>query len=173
MRNKILISLMSLLVLIFVGCAGTGGGWQTFTMPTNPDYLFATGNGESKQLQLAIDKAALNARTEIGRQMELKLNSLQKSFAEEVGNEDPELNQLYSAATKAVVSTQLMGSKIKEKKYRERNGKYEAVVMVEYPLQEANKALVNQIKKEKNLYTRFRASQGFKELEAEIEKMEN
>ncbi len=54
--------------------------------------------------------------------MELKLNSLQKSFAEEVGNEDTELHQLYSAATKAVVSAQLMGSKIKESKHREKNG---------------------------------------------------
>ena len=142
------------------------------TMPTNPDYLYATGMAESKVLQLAIDKAAMNARTEIGRQLEMKLNSLQKNFAEEVGNEDPEINQLYSAATKAVVSTQLKGSKIIEKKYRQKNGKYQAVVMVEFPIQAANQALVNQIKKDKNLYTRFRASQGFKELEAEVSKYE-
>ena len=172
MRNKILISLMSLIVLIFVGCAGTSN-WTKMITPTDPNYFYATGTAESKNLQLALDKAAMSARTEIGRQMELKLNSLQKSFAEEVGNEDTELHQLYSATTKTVVSAQLMGSKIKESKHREKNGKYIAEVMVEYPVHEANKALVNQIKKEQNLYTRFRASQGFKELEAEIKKLEN
>ena len=171
MRFKIFSSLVLTALIILGGCAGTNS-WTKITTPTDANYLYATGTAESKNLQLALDKAAMTARTEIGRQMELKLNSLQKSFAEEVGNEDPELNQLYSAATKAVVSTQLMGSKIKEKKYREKNSRYEAVVLVEYPVQAANQALLDQIKKDQNLYIRFRASQGFQELEAEMEKLE-
>ncbi len=153
-----------------IGCASSGG-WNTIKTPTDPNYLFANGMGESQDLQVAIDKAAMNARTEIARQMELALNSLQKGFAEEVGaGSDAELNQLYSSATKAVISTQLMGSKIRETKYKEKGGRYNAVVLVEYPLNAANSALVEQIKKDQNLYTRFRASEGFKELEAEVER---
>jgi len=82
------------------------------------------------------------------------------------------LRQMYTSATKAVVSTQLMGSKIKEQKYQQNKGKYQAVVLVEYPIGAANTALVNQIKKNENLYTRFRASESFKELDAEVEKLE-
>jgi len=171
MRSNILLVLIAVTIVVIAGCASTGG-WNKIETPTDPDYLYATGTAESKDLQVAIDKATMNARTEIARQLELKLNTLQKSFAEEVGNIDTELNQLYSSATKAVVSTQLIGSKIKESKYKEENGKYRAVVMVEYPIANANAALVDQIKKEQNLYTRFRASEGFKELEAEVEKLE-
>ena len=97
---------------------------------------------------------------------------IQKNFAEEVGDTDPEFHQLYSEATKVVVSTELKGSKIKESKYKEEGGKYQAVVLVEYSLKDAKEALVNEIKKEQNLYTRFRASEGFKDLEKEVEKYE-
>jgi len=172
MRTKVLLGMAALAVVIIAGCAGSGG-WKTIETPTDANFYFATGTSESADLQLAIDKATLNARAEIGRQLELKLNSLQKSFAEEVGDTDPELNKLYSSATEVVVSTQLSGSKIKDTKYQEKNGKYHAVVLVEYPVNAANAALVNQIKKDQALYTRFRASEGFKELEAEVEKYEN
>lgn len=167
------VSLGSIILLfVIIGCAGTGGNLPTINVPNDPEHLYATGTGESADLQLAIDKAALNARTEIGRQLEINLNSLQKSFAEEVGGAGDELRQMYTSATKAVVSTQLMGSKIKEQKYQQNKGKYRAVVLVEYPIGAANTALVNQIKKNENLYTRFQASESFKELDAEVEKLE-
>lgn len=171
MRAKCLLSLPAIALAVITGCAGSGG-WKTIKTPTEPNYLFATGNAESQELQLAIDQATMAARTEIGRQLELKLNNLQKSFAEEVGATDPEINRLYSSTTKIVVDTQLMGSKIRESKYKEKKGKYQAVVLVEYPIGESNMALVEQIKKNQALYTRFQASESFKELEAEVEKYE-
>ena len=173
MRLKVFLGLFAMALVVIAGCASSGGGWKTIKTPNDPNFFFATGTSESLDLQLAIDKATLNARAEIGRQLELKLNSLQKSFAEEVGDTDPELNKLYSSATEVVVSTQLSGSKIRDTKYKEKNGKYHAVVLVEYPVSAANAALVNQIKKDQNLYTRFRASEGFKELEAQVDKYEN
>ena len=171
MRNSIVISIVVVGLIIIGGCAG---GWKTIKTHENPDFLYGTGNAESQNLQLAFDKATLTARTEIGRQLELKLNSLQKNFAEEVGaGDDTELNQLYSSATKAVVSVVLNGSKIKDQKYREKKGKYQAEVLVEYSLIAAKAGLLDKVKKEKNLYTRFRASEGFKEMEKEVEKYEN
>ena len=172
MRTTLNVILFTTGLMILAGCAGSGGNWPTVNVPSDPDHLYATGVGESADLQLAIDKAALNARTEIGRQLELKLNSLQKGFAEEVGGAGEELRQMYTSATTVVVSTQLMGSKIKEQKYQQNKGKYQAIVLVEYPIGAAHTALVNQIKKDENLYTRFRASESFKELDAEVEKLE-
>ena len=171
MRAKSFLSLIAITLIVLMGCAGSGG-WKTIKTPTEPNYLFATGNAESQELQLAIDQATMAARTEIGRQLELKLNNLQKSFAEEVGATNPEINQLYSSTTKIVVSTQLTGSRIRESKYKEKKGNYQAVVLVEYPIGDANAALVEQIKKNQTLYTQFRASEGFKELEVEVEKYE-
>jgi hypothetical protein len=172
MRYIIVVSTLSAILMI-AGCAGTGGGWNVIEQPTDPNYLFATGLGESQNMQVALDKASLAARTEIGRQLETKLNNLQKNFAEEVGDASPELNQMYTDVTKLVVSTLLTGSKIRESKYKKNKGRYEAVVLMEYPIGAANTALMEQIKKDQNLYTRFRASEGFKELEKEVEKYEN
>ena len=40
------------------------------------------------------------------------------------------------------------------------------------PIGDANAAIVNRIKAQQNLYTRFRASQAFTELEADVENYE-
>ena len=82
--RPVILSILSVLAIaaLLGGCAGTGG-WNKIDTPNDPNYLFATGNAESQDLQLAIDKATLNARAEIGRMLELKINGLQKSFAEE------------------------------------------------------------------------------------------
>lgn len=171
MRHMMKVGLSILAVIIVVGCAGSGG-WRNVKTPSDPNYLFANGFAESQDLQVALDKATLNARAEIGRQLELKLTGMQKSFAEEVGEVGTELNQFFSTTTKTVMSTTLTGSKIRESKYKEKKGVYEAVVLVEYPIGAANSALLEQIKKNQNMYTRFQASQSFKELEAEVEKYE-
>ena len=41
---------------------------------------------------------------------------------------------------------------------------------MELPIGPANSALLDAVKKQQNLYTRFRSSQGFQELEEEVEK---
>jgi len=173
MSTRIRFAALALTLILIAGCAGSGG-WNVIETPTDPHFLFATGNGESQNLQVAIDKATMNARTEIARQLELQLNTMQKNFVEEIGGgTDSELNQLFSETTKAVVSTQLMGSKAKDTQYREEGGKYQARVLVEYSLAAAKAALAEQIKKDKNLYTRFQASEGFKEMEKEVEQYQN
>ena len=49
---------------------------------------------------------------------------------------------------------------------------WRAYVLVEYPIGAANNAFVQQIKKQEELYTRFRSSETFKELEDEVKKYE-
>ena len=171
MRSITLCGVAVLIVTVLMGCASTGV--QTIQVPSDPDHFYAVGMGESSNLQLAIDKASTNARAEIGRQLNIKVENMMKVFLEEVGNTDPELNEFSSSTTKTVVSTELTGSKIKEQKYQEKDGKYQASVLVEYPIGQANAALMSQIKKNENMYTRFRASEGFKELETEVEKYES
>jgi len=172
MRKLMLLSVLAMFAVALVNCGG-GGGWTELNVPSDPNFLFAFGSGESATLQLALDKGIAAARTEVGRQMTIKLNSLQKIYSEEVGaGDDSELRTMYEAVTKTIVSAELYGSKVKEQKYRQKGGRYEAQVVMEYPVGAANAALVNQIKKNNNMYTRFRASEGFKELEKEVDKYE-
>ena len=145
---------------------------QTIEIPSDPDHFYAVGMGQSLNLQLAIDKASTNARAEIGRQMNIKVENMMELFLEEVGDTDPELSEFSSSTTRTVVSTELMGSIIKEQKYQEKDGRYQATVLVEYPIGKANTALMAQIKKNEAMYTRFLASESFKKLDSEVQKKE-
>jgi len=168
-------------VLLLAGCGGgskelsavnTGEVPDWFVnVPQDPNYLFAVQTATSQDLQLAIDKAITGARAEIGRQVDTKIKALQKSFQEEVGmGEDAQLLSQFTSATKTVVSTSLSGSRVRQQKQVRDGNMWRSYVMVEYPIGAANQALVNQLKANQQMYTRFRASETFKELEEEADK---
>lgn len=184
MRTIKMLVTVSMLTLIVIGCGSTQKvvqpevvtpampavpEWYT-TLPDNPDTLYAAREATSKSMQLAIDKAANNARAEIGRQIELKMENMQKQFDEEVGfGEDSELLSQYTNVTKAVVSVSISGSKILKQQPARLDKIWQAYVLVTYPLANMNASLVDAVKKENLLYQRFQASKAFKELEQEME----
>jgi len=142
-------------------------------LPQDPNYIFAPKTATSQDMQLAIDKATTDARAEIGRTIELKLENLQKKFDEEVGvRENATLLQQFTQATKIVVSEGLSGSQIKKKEVLKDGEIWRSYVLVQYPIGAANDAFLQQIKKQEEMYTRFRSSQTFKELEDEVKKYE-
>ncbi|MFQ5650894.1 MAG: LPP20 family lipoprotein [bacterium] len=180
-------SLVSLLVIAgmaisVMGCGGSKPLTQTridpipewFTnTPQDPNFLYAARTGASRDLNLAIEKAITSARAEIARQYELKIDGLTKSFQEEVGtDEDAEINQLFSQTIRTVVSTQLMGSRASKTAHVKDGNNYRAYVLVEYPIGAANQAFMNALKANQNMYTRFRASEAFKEMDDEVRKYE-
>ncbi|MBN1302668.1 MAG: LPP20 family lipoprotein [Melioribacteraceae bacterium] len=176
---KKLLTFVGLTSMVFYfGCSSaattTEGDIPEWYLETyqDPNYLFATSSATSKDLQLAVDKATTDARADIGRQLELKLEGLQKRFQEEVGvAENSTLLEQFSTATKTVVSQTLTGSSVSKKDVQRDDEIYRAYVLVQYPISTANQALLNQIEKQEELYTRFRSSQAFKELEEEVKKM--
>jgi len=174
---------VALIALMLVGCGGskeaasTGGGdvpdWFT-NPPQDPNYLFAANTATSQDLQLAIDKAVTGARTEIGRQMEVKVNGLQKKFEEETGvGQDAQLLSQFTSASKTVVSTQLSGSRIKFQKQLREGNLWRAYVLMEYPIGAASEAMMKAIKSNNQMYTRFRASEAYKDLDTEVQKYED
>ena len=179
---------MSLLVwfaplLLSAGCAsnkalqsastGDVPDWYS-TLPQDPNYLFAVASATSQDMQLAIDKAVVNARTEIARQTEVKVSSIQKRFDEEVGAADnAQLMQQFSQATKTVVSTSLTGSRVRSQKTAKDGTIWRGYVLVEYPIGAASQALLNQIKGNGQMYTEFKATQAYKELDDEVQKYED
>jgi len=181
------ISGLTLLVAVIAGVLiGCGGGPKTLqsvsecdipewysNVPQDPNYLYAARTSTSQDMQLAQDKATTDGRAEIGRQTELKVQGLQKRFDEEVGlNADAQLMSQYTQATKTVVSTSLSGSRVKSQVLCKDGDLYRSYVLIEYPIGAANEALMQQIKKNNEMYTRFRASQAFKDLDGEVQKYE-
>jgi hypothetical protein len=180
-KNSIIL-FAALISILYFGCSGQKDltnvnegdipPWYINT-PVDPNFIFAAKTEVSQDMQLAVDKATNSARAEIGRSLEVKMNGLEKQFKEEIGEaNNSTLLQQFTQATKSVMSTTLNGSSIKEKQIKKEGNVWRAYVLVQYPLGEANQALMNQIQKNNEMYTRFRSTQTFDELDKEVKQYE-
>lgn len=172
------------MLALYVGCGGasktnlpaTSEGEEPewyMNVPSDPNILFAAKTATSRDKQLAVDKAVQDARAEIAKQLEVKIQGLEKRFQEETGvGEDSQLLDQFTKANKSIVNQSLVGSKIEKQKTVKDGNTYRSYVLVNLPLGAAKEALVQQIKKNEQMYTKVRASQTFDELNKEIEKLE-
>jgi len=172
------------LALVMVGCASSkkldtpqksklkAPKWY-IENPTDNNHLYGVATATSLDLQTAVDKAKQDGRVEIARQMDLRIAGLSKRFVEETGlDEDAELLGMFTQVSKSVVSDSLTGSRVADQEVMPEGGTYRAYVMMEMPIGEANAKFVEKIKSQQRLYTRFRATQAFEELDREVEEYE-
>ena len=181
MRNLRLMQIFNLsLVLLAIAALSLGcGGSSKFksnalglpewfqSPPEDPNYIFSAATSTSRGLQMSVNKAKQQGGVEIAQQMETKVKSMIKQFNEKVGlGEDAEFLSQTTEVSKLVTSKVLNGSKAR-KVETVKEGKiiYRSYALMEIPIGSANTALMEAIKKQQNMYTRFRASQGFQELE--------
>jgi len=141
--------------------------------PSDAEHLYGTGTGESGDMQFAVNKAEQAARVQITSNIEAKVSSLFKSFSEETGvGQDAEFLSMSTGVSKTVASEVISGTRIKDQKIVPEGGRYRAYVLMEMAIGEAAARLQAQIKAKDRIYTQFRASQGYQELEQEVEKFE-
>ena len=182
MRYLFMTVLFGLCAAAIFGCGGSRSlqsadvgdipDWYN-NKPQDANTFYAASTATSQDLQLSVDKASAGARAEIGRMAETKVMGLQKRFDEETGiGKDAQLLQMYTQATKLVVNTTLSGSQISKQEQYKDGEIWRAYVLMSYPVGAASAALLAQIKKNEQLYTRVRASQVFKELDEEVKKYE-
>jgi hypothetical protein len=158
-----------------IGCGGKaklGPDWFLNT-PDDKDYIYAAATDTSSNMQYAIDKASSLARDQIANTTGTKVMSMFKRFREEVGeSETPEFMTMTTNVSKQVVSEVLNGTKVAKKEVAQKGNVFQAYVLMSMPIGEANSALMARLKANQNLYTRYRASQAFKELNDDVEKYE-
>lgn len=163
-----------------VGCGGSDemeGGedvpdWYLNT-PEDPNYVYAANTATSQRMQVAIDKATTGARGDLASSLETKIESMTKTFTEEIGDE---MRSQYTEAQKEITSTVLKGTSAKDKKILQQdNGTYRAYVLMELPVGKAAQeflAKMNSMNKNNEMYTRFRSSQAFKEMKSAVDEYE-
>ncbi|MDA1191210.1 MAG: LPP20 family lipoprotein [Candidatus Poribacteria bacterium] len=169
--------LITLLGFVFSACGGKSPvsslpDWVE-QPPADPEHLYGVGTGESAEMGMALSKAEHAARVQITRNIEAKVSALFKQFTEEVGvGADAEYLSMATDVSKSVASEVLGGTRVKDQQLSNEDGRYRAWVLMEMPIGEASARLRAQIRAQQNVYTRFRASQGFQQLEEEVEKYE-
>ena len=140
------------------------------TPPTDPNLLFAAATMTSRDMQMSLQKAKAQAQADLAQQLETRMANLTKQFQEEVGSgDDSELLQQFTSATKIVTSQTLNGAKVEQQQLRPEEGIYRAYVLMSLPIGSANQALMEKIRANEALHTRFRATQAFEELNHELE----
>ena len=110
------------------------------------------------------------AQADLAQQLETRMANLTRQFQEETGlGEDSELLTQFSSATKAVTNQTLNGVRTARDKLLSEKGIYRAYVLMDLPLGKANQLLMDKIQSKQHLYTRFRATQAFEELDKELQ----
>lgn len=179
---------VSLLVLIvalgFLGCSSSKQtlpsasncdipAWY-LKIPEDPNFLFSAKTSTSKDMQLALDKAATDARAEIASQVDVRVMGYWKKFDEETNaNQDSQLSQAFTSAKELVVSTSLSGSKVKEQMPCQDGEIWRGYSLVEYSVGAADQSLLKKIKENEQMQVKFHATQAYKELEEKVQQYED
>jgi len=144
--------------------------WYLDDRPMDPHHIFAAATATAPKLQVASSQAANKARGDIAAQIETKFEGLTKQFQEEVG-QGPNSQSVsqFTEAYKSVVSRTIRGSEVVKREIKREGDGYRAYVLMRMPIGQAQEKLLQQIQTQQNAYTRFRASQAFKELEQEVD----
>ena len=179
--NRILV--LALVIIVAVSVCGCGGGtattkvggmelpaWVSDPPDDDSDQMYAVGCRESQDMQMAVDKAEMSAREELASKIETHLSVLRKDFAQEIDlTEGSNLYAMYTSASKAITDQVLSGTTVVEQDLQKTESKWHACVLMSYSSREVDRRLVDEMKREQEMYTRFLESQAFKELEKEIE----
>lgn len=179
LRTGLQIFGLLLLSAAFVGCGSNGESYSDrdnvpswfLDEPEKENYLYAANSATSKKMQVALDKATTGARGDLASNLETKVESMTKTFTEEVGDE---MRQQYVEAQKEITSTVLQGTSPKEKEvFEQEDGTWRAFVLMELPVGKAAEKFLSQIRDNNDeMYTRFRSSQAFKEMQEAVDEYE-
>lgn len=191
MKNpKFILFALSVLILLLIGCAGPRSASTTTgpatneiiknipdwaqNVPQDPNFIFEIGTATSRDMQLAKDKASDAARMNIAKTLETRFKGLSKRFQEEIGTaENSQYLDQYTQATKAVVSTTLYGVTTEQTKVLNEGGVFRAYMLLKHSLGASNQSLMNKIKQQEQMYTRYRGTETWKEMEDEVKKYED
>ena len=142
--------------------------------PEKDGFKYYAATATSRDMQMAIDKAALNAANALAGQMNSEMNALVKRAQEETGlGDDSQIIDQFNKTQEQIISVSLQDYKIKHKDIQSEPSNagniYRAYVLIEWDEGAANKRLLAQIKADEMLYTAMRATELFDEMEAKTD----
>ena len=141
-------------------------------VPASDLALYGCGIGESTNLNMARNRARLDAKRALADSIDSQISSRMEDFLDATGTGDNEqIRQRSEIVTKNVtIEAKLVGYKEINAESQSVGTKFIHYVLIEYPIGPANQALLNKIKEDEILSTTEAADAAMAELEAEIEK---
>ena len=187
MKRTFSIILAAFMVQAFLACGGPKGpsdmpGQKQAVNPQTPldvpawfanvpeeddTYIYATGVGDSRRMNIAINKAKQDAMVQLSERVKAKVKSMVKQMTQEAGmDENTQVVDFYQQASTTITNNTFSGiTVLKQYPYQKTGGGYRVYMLIGLKKQAFNKALANTIQNEAALYSEWKATQAFKELE--------
>ena len=140
-------------------------------LPKSNYALYRCGFGESTNMNMSRNRAILDAKRLLADSIDSEISSRMDDFLKSTGlSSNEQVKQASEIVTKnTTVEAKLVGYKQTNSAVISMNGKYQFYVLLEYPIGQANQALLNQIKNNEILSTQKDADKAMADLEKEIE----
>ena len=134
--------------------------------PKDEDAIYSSGTSSSPDLQLSMDIAILNAKTTLADRINGRVRSQTKSFIARIGDDvDAEiLQEVEKATTNLIADVDVAGYRVDKSDVVVNGKNYRSYVLLEYSDTEANKILMNRLRKDRILLSKIRSTKAFEEL---------
>ena len=141
-------------------------------LPKSDMALYACGRGNSSSMNIAVTRATLDAKRKLAEPIGSQISARIEDFLSATGTGDNEeiLQRTELVSKNVIKEAQLTGYREIEAETQNIGSKFQHYVLLEYPIGPANKALLDQMKKDEVLRTQEAADAAMAELEAEINK---
>jgi hypothetical protein len=127
------------------------------------------GEASSRTVHLALDRAQTRGREKLATEVAARVAAVKGDFLKELGGEDAaEVDKLFSAAGKYATHQIVSSGSPKDLRYENRDNLTSAWALMAADPRDIANAIAKQSKESPHLYTRFRASKTFAELEEAI-----
>jgi hypothetical protein len=136
--------------------------------PSDPGYIYAAGVDRSRESVKAIELARVNARVEIAKQVGTRISSLFKRFHGEAGG--TEEDAVSAAVSEEAASVVLRDCRVVKQTVNKKGSDFWAYVLMEVAVEKANAAVVEKVRENEELKTRFTKSPSFRELLEKVDK---
>lgn len=142
--------------------------------PTKEGYRYETATATSQDLQLAVNKATLDAASRLAATINSVMDGFTKRVQEENGlGEDSEILDRFSQVQSQTIATALKDYSVAKKQIMEEKSNnrdiFRVYVLLEWNEAAAHQRLLGKIKSDKELYDAVRASDLMEEMEKKVE----
>ncbi len=129
--------------------------------------LYAVASEYSKDMQFAVDKATLSAKRNLASNFSAHVSAMMKDYATEVGDDSSVMREIDRTTKLIVNKVNLVGVQKTNFKIQHEKEGYRAWIQLRYSVDDTNKLLMAEIKRNRQLETKLSASKSFRELEKE------
>ena len=139
--------------------------------PEKEGYKYYSATATSQDLQMAVDKATLNAANALAGQMDSEMSALVKRAQEETGlGSNSHVIDKFSQTQEQIISQSLKDYRVAKKEVQDEKGNiYRAYVLIEWDGGAAQQRFLAQIKADEQLFNAMRTTELFDEMETKVE----